>query len=130
MRAGDDDGLLQIERRAEGWESANRQGGKKKHSAADFPELYVRLLNRHGVRCFGMTGIIPPLVTPLLDDALARPGRTLALVEHVISGGVNGIFLLGSTGEMASLSHALREQLIRETGRLVNGPRTRAGRRD
>lgn len=70
---------------------------------------------------FSMTGIIPPLVTPLLDpDTLDIEGLE-RLVEHVIAGGVSGLFLLGSTGEGPSLSQAVREQLIREGCRLVAG---------
>ena len=44
-------------------------------------------------------GIVPPLVTPLADrDKLDHAG-TQRLLEHVIDGGVNGIFILGTTGE-------------------------------
>lgn len=61
-----------------------------------------------------LRGIIPPLVTPLsrrdeLDsDGLGR------LIEHLIDGGVSGVFILGTTGEAPSLSYRLRRQLIRE----------------
>jgi 4-hydroxy-tetrahydrodipicolinate synthase len=57
-------------------------------------------------------GIIPPLVTPLCDrDALDVPGLE-RLVEHVVTGGVNGLFILGTTGEAPSLSYRLRRELI------------------
>ena len=68
-----------------------------------------------------LRGIIPPLVTPLrsrdqLDDAgLER------LVEHVITAGVNGLFILGSTGEAPSLSYRLRRELIGAVCRLARG---------
>ena len=46
-----------------------------------------------------LRGIIPPLVTPLLDqDQIDVPG-TQRLIEHVVSGGVHGVFVLGTTGE-------------------------------
>ena len=46
-----------------------------------------------------ISGIVPPLVTPLLGrDELDQDGLS-RLLEHVISGGVSGIFILGSTGE-------------------------------
>lgn len=55
-----------------------------------------------------ITGIIPPLVTPLRDtDTIDRDG-TARLVEHVISGGVHGVFVLGTTGEGPSLSRRLQ----------------------
>src|ERR1051326_3777241 len=55
-----------------------------------------------------LTGIIPPLVTPLLDrDTLDVRGLD-HLIDRVLSGGVSGLFLLGTTGEGASLSYRLR----------------------
>ncbi len=66
-------------------------------------------------------GIIPPLVTPLAErDALDLPGLD-RLVEHVISGGVHGLFLLGTTGEGPSLSHRLQREFITECSRRVAG---------
>ncbi|MFW5757808.1 MAG: dihydrodipicolinate synthase family protein [Bacteroidota bacterium] len=65
-------------------------------------------------------GIIPPLVTPLIDnDTLDKYGLE-QLIEHVIAGGVNGIFILGTSGEFASLSYALRQEMIQRTCELVN----------
>lgn len=66
-------------------------------------------------------GIIPPLVTPLQDrDALDEAGLE-RLVERVIGGGVNGLFILGSTGEAPSLSYRLRREFINRVCRQVNG---------
>lgn len=57
-------------------------------------------------------GIVPPLVTPLADrDKLDHVG-TQRLLEHVIQGGVHGIFILGTTGEAPSLSYRLRREFI------------------
>jgi 4-hydroxy-tetrahydrodipicolinate synthase len=68
-----------------------------------------------------LRGIIPPLVTPLLDsDALDVEGLE-RLVEHVIAGGVHGLFILGTTGEAQSLSYRLRAELIERTCRQVRG---------
>lgn len=67
------------------------------------------------------TGIIPPLVTPLTGrDTLDQAGLE-RLVEHVLEGGVSGLFLLGTTGEAPSLSYRLRGDLIRRACALVNG---------
>jgi dihydrodipicolinate synthase/N-acetylneuraminate lyase len=58
------------------------------------------------------SGIIPPLVTPLSDrDRLDERGLE-RLIEHVLGGGVHGLFILGTTGEAPSLSYALRRDLI------------------
>lgn len=66
-----------------------------------------------------LEGIIPPLITPLLDrDRLDVEGLE-RLIEHVLGGGVNGIFILGTSGEAPSLSYRLRRELIRRTCRLV-----------
>lgn len=68
-----------------------------------------------------VSGIVPPLVTPLLDyDTVDVPG-TERLVEHVIGGGVSGIFILGTTGEAPSLSYRLRRDFIRLVCRGVAG---------
>ena len=67
-----------------------------------------------------ITGIIPPLVTPLQDrDSLDVAGLE-HLLEHVLSGGVTGLFILGTTGEGPSLSHPLRRELIGRVCRQVN----------
>ena len=60
-------------------------------------------------------GIIPPMITPLKelnsldDEGLER------LVEHIIGGGVHGLFILGTTGEGPSISYKLRRKLIERT---------------
>ena len=41
------------------------------------------------------------------------------LIEHVLAGGVHGLFILGTTGEGPSLSQRLREEMIRRTCRQV-----------
>jgi 2-dehydro-3-deoxy-D-pentonate aldolase len=66
-------------------------------------------------------GIIPPLVTPLrAPDQLDIEGLE-RLIEHVIAGGVHGVFVLGSTGEAPSLSYRVRRELIDHACRIVRG---------
>jgi len=59
-----------------------------------------------------LTGIIPPLVTPL--DATGEVDRSAMarLIDHVITGGVNGLFVLGTTGEGPSLAQQQRRDVI------------------
>lgn len=65
-------------------------------------------------------GIIPPMVTSLRDrDALDVAGLE-RLIEHILAGGVHGLFILGTTGEGPSLSYRLRKELIERTCRQVN----------
>ncbi|MBW6480966.1 MAG: dihydrodipicolinate synthase family protein [Bacteroidales bacterium] len=66
-------------------------------------------------------GIIPPLVTPLLDNDTLDIEGLERLIEHTISGGVHGIFILGTTGEFASISYKLRRELTERTCKLVKG---------
>ena len=59
-----------------------------------------------------LRGIIPPLATPLASfDALDLPGLE-RLVEHILGGGVDALFILGTTGEGPALSYRLRRELI------------------
>jgi 2-dehydro-3-deoxy-D-pentonate aldolase len=67
-----------------------------------------------------LSGIIPPVITPLLDNnTLDRKGLE-NLIEHLLSGGVHGLFILGTTGEATSLNYTLRKELIKMTSELVN----------
>jgi dihydrodipicolinate synthase/N-acetylneuraminate lyase len=66
-------------------------------------------------------GIIPPMITPLRDrDELDVAGLE-RLIEHILAGGVHGLFVLGTTGEAPSLSYRLRRELIERTCRQVAG---------
>lgn len=68
-----------------------------------------------------LRGIIPPMVTPLLDHKALDVSGLERLVEHLVAGGVHGLFILGTTGEGPSLSHALRREMIQATVRQVDG---------
>lgn len=68
-----------------------------------------------------LCGIIPPLVTPLKDNETLDVESLERLIEHLITGGVHGLFILGTTGEEQSLSYAVRQQMIRESARINNG---------
>lgn len=68
-----------------------------------------------------ISGIVPPLVTPLLKSNQLDIDGLKNLIDHVINGGVSGIFILGTTGEMSRLSCSLKEEMIRQTCKLVNG---------
>lgn len=68
-----------------------------------------------------LTGIIPPMVTPLAGrDDLDYAGLE-RLIEHILAGGVHGLFVLGTTGEAPSLSYRLRRELIERACRQVAG---------
>ncbi|MDB4291855.1 dihydrodipicolinate synthase family protein [Maribacter sp.] len=67
-----------------------------------------------------LKGIIPPMITPLLANGALDIIGLHNLIQHLLQGGVHGIFLLGTTGEGASLDHQLRQQLISEACAIVN----------
>jgi 2-dehydro-3-deoxy-D-pentonate aldolase len=71
-----------------------------------------------------LRGLITPLATPLALSDQAEPSLDAPalerLIEHVLGGGVHGIFLLGSTGEFSSLGREMRQEVIRRTCTLVN----------
>jgi len=68
-----------------------------------------------------LDGIIVPLVTPLqADESLDEHGLT-KLLEHVIAGGVSGVFVLGSSGEGPALPDETKERLVRATSEQCQG---------
>lgn len=61
------------------------------------------------------------MITPLRGtDELDREGA-IRLTEHLIAGGVHGIFLLGTTGEAQSLSYRLRYEFVETVCRQTAG---------
>ncbi len=66
-------------------------------------------------------GIVPPLVTPLLKAEMLDVLGLHRVMERVLKGRVHGLFVLGSTGESASLSMDLRRAVIGETCAALSG---------
>ena len=67
-----------------------------------------------------LKGIIPPVVTPLLSDSKLDEQGMINLFDHVLEGGVHGIFLLGTTGEAPNLSYSLRKEFIKKACAYIN----------
>jgi 4-hydroxy-tetrahydrodipicolinate synthase len=67
-----------------------------------------------------LRGIVPPIVTPLLDNNTLDVEGLERLIEHVVAGGVHGIFILGTTGEAQSLGFGLRCEMIKQSARILN----------
>ncbi|BAU96993.1 dihydrodipicolinate synthase [Corynebacterium suranareeae] len=55
------------------------------------------------------TGVIPPVMTPLHPDGNVDEKSLRQLVDHLIDGGVDGLFALGSSGETAFLTREQRK---------------------
>jgi dihydrodipicolinate synthase/N-acetylneuraminate lyase len=67
------------------------------------------------------SGVVVPMITPFTPDGhvdLAAAGR---LVERLIAAGVDGVFVLGTTGEAASMQRYQRSQMVYEAARAIAG---------
>ncbi len=57
-------------------------------------------------------GLVPPLLTPVDPGGSLDEPAVCRLVNHLVDGGVDGIFVLGTTGEIASVPRAMRRQMV------------------
>lgn len=62
-----------------------------------------------------LRGVVPPVCTPFNPDYTIDEPSLRRLVNHLIDGGVHGLFVLGSTSEVAFLTDANRAEVIRIT---------------
>jgi 4-hydroxy-tetrahydrodipicolinate synthase len=60
-----------------------------------------------------LTGVIPPVCTPLTDDREVDGDSLRRLLDHLVDGGVDGLFLLGSSSEAAFLTDDQRDEVLR-----------------
>ena len=67
------------------------------------------------------SGLIPPMVTPLDEKRRLDKAGVKKMVAHLLEGGVDGLFLLGTTGEGPHLSYAVREDLVKTVCAFVKG---------
>lgn len=68
-----------------------------------------------------ITGIVPPMVTPLLERDRLDVSGLERLIEHIIAGGCHALFILGTTGEAPSLNYATRREMVSASCRIVAG---------
>ena len=66
-------------------------------------------------------GVITPMVTPLIDRENIDFKGLEKLLDHLINGGVSGVFLMGTTGEGTSISPRMRKDLIKYSIEYVKG---------
>ncbi|WP_127127091.1 4-hydroxy-tetrahydrodipicolinate synthase [Georgenia sp. SYP-B2076] len=70
---------------------------------------------------FTPEGIIPALVTPLDQQGELLEDGLRDVLDYVIAGGVHGVFVLGSSGEIYGLSDAQKRRVIEITVEHVAG---------
>ena len=64
-----------------------------------------------------LRGVVTAMITPLLNrDTLDIAGLN-RLIDNLIDGEVNGLFILGMMGEAPSLSYQTRQEVIKNTCR-------------
>lgn len=68
-----------------------------------------------------LSGIVVPLVTPLKENISVDEQGLEHLVEHVLGGNVDALFVLGTTGEGPCLSSQAKHAVIRLTNDYLRG---------
>ncbi|MGV8977185.1 MAG: dihydrodipicolinate synthase family protein [Cellulomonas sp.] len=66
-------------------------------------------------------GIVPPLVTPLTAEGELDLASFERLVVRQLEGGVHGLFVLGSSGEVGYLDDAQRDAVLRAAVHVAGG---------
>lgn len=65
-------------------------------------------------------GVIPPIITPLNEDGTIDKDGLKKVIDHCLSGGVHGIFVMGSAGETMNVTQHERNRAIKITMEHVN----------
>jgi 4-hydroxy-tetrahydrodipicolinate synthase len=60
-----------------------------------------------------LRGVVPPVCTPFTPDYEVDEKSFRKLINHLIDGGVHGLFVLGSTSEVAYLTDKRRAEVVR-----------------
>ncbi|MEV6193191.1 dihydrodipicolinate synthase family protein [Streptomyces sp. NPDC051920] len=68
-----------------------------------------------------LTGVVPPVCTPLTPDREVDVPSLIRLIDHLVDAGVHGLFVLGSTSEVAYLTDAQRRLVVETTVAHVAG---------
>ncbi|MGY1433855.1 dihydrodipicolinate synthase family protein [Streptomyces reniochalinae] len=68
-----------------------------------------------------LSGIVPPVCTPLDSDGEVDTASLSRLVEHLLGGGVHGLFALGSTSEVAYLTDSRRGTALKTVVETAGG---------
>ncbi|MGI5454696.1 dihydrodipicolinate synthase family protein [Streptomyces sp. CA-249302] len=68
-----------------------------------------------------LTGVVPPVCTPLTPDREVDVPSLLRLVDHLVAGGVHALFVLGSSSEAAYLRDGQRRAVVESVVGHVGG---------
>ncbi|WP_066052191.1 4-hydroxy-tetrahydrodipicolinate synthase [Robertmurraya korlensis] len=70
---------------------------------------------------FKPTGVIPALVTPLDRNGNLMEAALRNVIDYTIAGGVHGLFILGSSGEIYGLTNEQKRRVVEITVEHTNG---------
>lgn len=68
-----------------------------------------------------LSGVIPPLVTPVDAQGKFAASAMQALLERLIAAGVDGVLVLGSTGEFSQMDCPTRRDILTQVVEQVRG---------
>lgn len=68
-----------------------------------------------------LSGVIPPLLTPLTPEGSLDVPSLERLINHLLAAEVDGLFVLGSTGEAAFFEDTMRDQVLETVRAIVAG---------
>ena len=66
-----------------------------------------------------LSGVTVPLITPLNQDESLDEASLERTLEHVLAGGADSIFVLGSAGEFPNLPSQTKERMVRTTRQIL-----------
>jgi len=70
---------------------------------------------------FKISGVVPPVVVPDTPDRKLDVASYERNLNRMIDAGVDGLFVLGSSGEVVFSTDERREEVIRESVRIIDG---------
>ncbi len=68
-----------------------------------------------------LKGIIPPIVTPVDEQENVDEAALCRVIDHVLAGGVHGVFVMGSNGEFYAMDKENQKKAIETTVKHVAG---------
>ncbi len=68
-----------------------------------------------------LKGVIPPIITPVDKNENVDKEGLVRVINHVLNGGVHGVFVLGSNGEFYALDFENQKRAVEITVAEVNG---------
>lgn len=68
-----------------------------------------------------LIGVIPPIITPVDHEENVEEGGLRRVIDHVVQGGVHGVFVLGSNGEFYAFDEENQRKAVQITVDHVKG---------